>query len=294
MNVNVTVGLCVKNSEKSVQDSIDSIINQEYPSDLIQIIIVDGCSRDNTMSIVSKAISRSDIQAEIYSDKGKGLGTARQIVVAKSTGKYTIFSDGDVTLSGDFVKEQVKFMEENPDVAVAFSKPKFQIGTTTSTITALFNYAEEVARGSTATIFRADIIRQSGGFDENITGAAEDIDLIARIQAKGWLISVNKNARFSHKYRESFSEFWREQTWFGYGSHYVNHKNKNVNPPWRSLPIGYLIFTLRTARKAYKMTLIKMSFLIPLQMALGNISWWFGFIKAHIDGYGHHFVLNQN
>jgi glycosyltransferase involved in cell wall biosynthesis len=290
MSVMVTLGLCVKNSEKTISDSINSIINQTYPPEFVQLVIVDGCSADNTVKILMDCTARTDARVDFYSDSGNGLGFARQIVVTNSVGKYLIFADGDVTLSSNFFTEQVKFMEGNPGVGVAYAKPTsrpYSRGTLVSNITALFNYADECSRGSTATIFRTEAVLQVGGFDISIKGAAEDIDLIARIQANGWSVSVNDKARFSHKFRESIGEFWREQTWFGYGSHYFNHKNKDATPEWRNLPFGYFIFTLRIAFKAYRLTLRKISFLIPLQMTLGNISWWFGFINAHFDGYGH-------
>jgi glycosyltransferase involved in cell wall biosynthesis len=292
MSVMVTLGLCIKNSEKTINDSINSIISQTYPRELVRLVIVDGCSTDNTVKILVECTSKTDAKVDFYSDNGNGLGFARQIVVINSVGKYLIFSDGDVALSSNFLTEQVKFMEENPNVGVAYAKPMpypLSQGTLVSNVTALFNYADECSRGSTATIFRREAVLQVGGFDINITGAAEDIDLIARIQAKGWSVSVNDKARFSHKFRESIGEFWREQTWFGYGSHYFNHKNKDATPEWRNLPFGYFIFALRIACKAYRMTLRKISFLIPLQMTLGNVSWWFGFINAHIDGYGHNY-----
>jgi glycosyltransferase involved in cell wall biosynthesis len=294
MNIMVTIGLCVKNSENTMSECVRTIIGQEYPREQVQLIIVDGCSTDKTMTIAKDETAGIDLRVEIYSDNGKGLGFARQMVVANCIGKYLIFVDGDVSLSSNFVSEQVKFMETKPKQAVAFakpmSKPMFQ-GTLVSNITALFNYADECSRGSTATIFRTEAVRQVGGFDIKITGAAEDIDLVERISAKGWLVSPNENARFSHKFRESLGEFWREQTWFGYGSHYFNHKNRPNRPAWRNLPFGYFFFTLRIAFKAYKVSSRKISFLIPWQMMIGNISWWFGFVKAHIDGYGHNINL---
>jgi glycosyltransferase involved in cell wall biosynthesis len=296
MNVLVTIGLCVKNSEKTILNSINSIINQDYPSELIQLIIVDGCSKDNTVSVIAEALSNTTLRAETFSDEGRGLGTARQIVAAKGIGKYIVFADGDVTLFPDFIMKHVKYMEENPCAGVAFAKSSSKPtsnGTLVSNVAALFNYTEEYSKGSAATIFRAEAITQAGGFDINITGAAEDIDLIARIQDKGWLIAANRDARFLHEHRERLGDFWREYAWFGYGSHYFNHKNKNALPAWHNLPIGYLIFTLKTARKSYRLTSQKISFLIPAQMMLANISWWFGFTKAHMAGYGHRLVPGQ-
>jgi glycosyltransferase involved in cell wall biosynthesis len=291
----VTLGLCVKNSERTIQGLINSIINQNYSTILVQAIVVDGCSKDNTLSTVAKMAASENYDLTFYSDEGKGLGAARQIVVDKSKSKYIVFADGDVELSENFITEDVKFMQAHPDVGVAFAKTVFRSNpkdSFVSTVTALFNYAEETSRGAGATIFRTAAIRAAGGFDTRIRGAAEDVDLIARIQAKGWKISVNKDAQFFHKYRENFREFWQEQAWFGYGSHYFNHKNKNVNPIWRNLPLGYFFFTIRTARKAFMMTFLKASFLIPVQMTLGNLSWWLGFLRAHMDGYGHNLFSN--
>jgi len=287
MSVKVTIGVVVKEKEKTIKECIDSIIAQNYPKKLSQIIIVDGCSKDRTLPIVFSSTSKTDTLVEIYSDKGKGLGAARQIAVDHANGKYIIFVDADVKLFNEFVKRQVEFMEQNPNVGIAFGGPMYQGGTLISTVLSLLNYAAGRMRGCDATIFRSEALRQVGGFDANIKGAAEDQDIIARIQAKGWLISSNEKARFFHKFRESFRDFWDEQSWFGYGDHYLTHKRRDMDPLWRKLPVGMFIYWLRTALKTYKLTHRKISFLIPLQMVLGNIAWWVGFMKGHMNGYGH-------
>ena len=287
MDPKVTIGVCVKDSEKTIRESVYSIINQKYPAELIQVIIVDGCSKDKTTSIIDRTTEKTRVKVETYSDKGRGLGVARQLVVNKANGKYIIFADADVKLFDDFTKKHVSFMEENPNVGVAFGKPMYQEGTLVSTVGNLYFYTTGGSLGNDATIYRPEAIKEVGGFDPNIIGAAEDKDLINRIRAKGWLISINEKARFFHKSRENLRDFWAERSWFGYGDHYISHKNKNGYPLWHKLPIGSLKYGLRMAIKAYRLTHRKISFLVPLQLVLGNISWWFGFIKGHIDGYGH-------
>jgi glycosyltransferase involved in cell wall biosynthesis len=287
MTIRVTIGLCVKNSEKTITDCINSILTQRYPSKLVQLIIVDGRSKDKTMSIIADAILAKGIEVETYSDEGRGIASARQIVVTNATGKYIIFVDSDAILVDNFVSEQVSFMEANPKVGIAFARPLVHQGTRASTIVALFYFAEGSARGSTATIFKTELVRRAGGFDVTNNGAAEDIDLITKIQVNGALAITNERARFYHKYRDSLIEYLHEQSWFGYGSHYINHKNKNLEPAWRSLPFGYLFYAIKNSNKAYRLTVRKISFLIPFHMVLGNIFWWFGFLKSHLNGYGH-------
>ena len=80
------------------------------------------------------------------------------------------------------------------------------------------------AAGNDASIYRSEALREVGGFDKKIKGAAEDVDLIVRFRLHGWQSSVNKSARFIHKRRANLRLFWVENSWMGYGDHYVYHK----------------------------------------------------------------------
>ena len=54
--VEVTVGLCVKNSEATVERAVNSIIAQDYPQELMELLIVDGSSRDKTIPIIKERL----------------------------------------------------------------------------------------------------------------------------------------------------------------------------------------------------------------------------------------------
>ncbi len=280
-----TLGVCVKNSEKTVKGAIDSVLSQKYPRELMQVIVVDGCSTDRTMFIINSTASKKDLALEVFSDQGKGLGAARQMVVNNARGDYIIFVDGDVELQEDFVQKQVDFMEKNPKVATAVGRYMFKEGNLLSTVWCLYNHVSSFL-GNDATIYRSEVLRQVGGFDVNMKGS-EDKDVIFRIRKKGWTFSVNEKAGFYHNCRQSFKEFWKEQAWFGSGNHYLCHKHGCLESLWRSFPAGPFRYGLKLATKSYRLTNRKTSFLMPPLILLGNIAWWFGFGKAHLNGYGH-------
>lgn len=286
MNAYITIGVCVKNAEKTIRESVGSIASQRYPKRLMQVIVVDGRSRDKTIPVIVNEASRNDLKIEIYSDDGKGLGAARQIVIDHAQGKYLIFVDADVKLFNDFVEKHVKLMDENPRFGVAYGKLMHQEGTLVSTVWDLYHFTAGGFVGTDATIFRSEALTQVGGFDVNITGAGEDVDLINRIKARGWLTTTNKDARFFHRFKENLRDFWDEQSWFGYGDHYRYHKNGNPDIFIGKLT-GSFVFGLKMALKSYDMTHEKTSFLIPFQMAFRDIAWWSGVFKGHVDGYGH-------
>lgn len=98
---------------------------------------------------------------------------------------------------------------------------------------------------------------------------------------------MNENARFFHDSRENIRDFWVEQTWFGYGDHYISHKHKHLFPLRHNIPLGSFVNGLKFALKVYRLTRRKGSFLIPLQLVFGSIAWWYGFFKGHANGYGH-------
>lgn len=282
----ITIGVCVKNSERTIKGAIAGIFNQKYPREQMQVIIVDGCSTDRTVPIIRNMALEMDMPVEILSDKGKGLGAARQIVVDNAKGEYIVFVDGDVELQEDFVQKQVDFMERHPKAAAAIGSYIFKEGNLLSTVWSLCCHVVP-AMGTDGTIFRLEALRQVGGFDENIRGAAEDTDVILRIRKEGWVTSANEDAQFYHNCRQNLGEFLKERAWIGFGSHYLNHKHGCLNPLWRNLPAGSLRYGLELSGKSYRLTNRKSSFLIPLLLIFGNVAWWFGFFKAHFNGYGH-------
>ena len=56
-NVKVTIGFCVKNAEQTVRDAIRSILKQDFPHEMMELIIVDGYSKDKTLSIIQNELS---------------------------------------------------------------------------------------------------------------------------------------------------------------------------------------------------------------------------------------------
>ncbi|MGE6257342.1 glycosyltransferase [Heyndrickxia sporothermodurans] len=78
------------NSEKTIEQTIKSIINQTYPN--IEYIIIDGKSTDNTMEIVYQYKNDIDI---IISEKDNGVYDAFNKGVRNAQGQYIMFINAD-------------------------------------------------------------------------------------------------------------------------------------------------------------------------------------------------------
>jgi glycosyltransferase involved in cell wall biosynthesis len=289
----VTIGLCVKNCEKTIKKSLKSILNQSFPQELVELIVVDGGSRDHTLDIIRNILSKEDIDNAILI-ANKGLGQARQIVVENAKGEYIIWVDGDMVLTKDFIGEHVKFMDEHPKVGIAVgqhlmsSKDNWVASLDIIEDVMDFSYNRRNTQrplGAGGCIYRVVAIKQVGGFNCDIRGAEEDTDIENKIRTLGWALEVSPKAKFYEKPPSSWKALWIKYSWYGYGGHYALHKG--LIKKRKLFPLLILLMMFSRSIFAYKLTGRKIFFLYPLHYVYKRIAWLFGFMKAHFDSYGH-------
>jgi len=284
----VTIGLCVKNAEKTIKETLYSVINQDFPHEDMEIIAVDGHSKDETTNIIIDNLSKMDINFKVYFDNGRGLAAARQIVVNNARGKYIVWVDSDVVLSKDFVKRQLDFISKNTNVSVVIGQREHielegkVIDNTTSLFWCLLR---NVYFG--ATICRTQALREVGGFDQRIKGASEDNDIVFRMILAQWKLKINPEARFFHKQKETLTDLVNRGAWYGYGGYFMSRKYEGlIKIPYR-LPPAYFGWGLKLSSKAFRKYHMKKSFLIPIVCLFFSIGWCLGYILGHIYGCGH-------
>ena len=65
-DVVVTVGVVTKNSERTIHESILSVVEQDFPRDRMEVIVVDGNSQDKTLSIIKQCLSDTSIRTTFF------------------------------------------------------------------------------------------------------------------------------------------------------------------------------------------------------------------------------------
>jgi len=292
MNIKLTIGVCVKNSEDGVKVALRSIAKQDFPHKLMKLIVVDDGSEDDTLFIVKGFISKIDIKIVVYSSGGKGLGASRQIVVERAMGDYIVWIDADLMLRTNFIRKHVEFMEKNPSIGAASPKRiasgKRTIVSILESMNALLVNPNPKAIGTGGAIFRIKALRQIGGFDINIKGAGEDQDVSHRIRMSGWQLSRNSSSELYHTMKGTWKSLWDRHFWYGYGTHFLFHKYKMQMSPWEHLPPIALVIGFKNSRQIYDLTHEKKFFVLaPLYYLFRSIARSCGFIRAHLACYGH-------
>ena len=91
-NIKFSIIIPVYNSEKYINECLESIFSQTYKN--IEIIAVNDCSTDNSLEILKQYN-----QIKIFSTKvNSRQGAARNIGIENSTGDYILFVDADDVL----------------------------------------------------------------------------------------------------------------------------------------------------------------------------------------------------
>lgn len=288
----------MRNCSSTLAEAITSVMNQDFPHNLMEIVFVDDGSEDNTLSLIRENMQKLDVASTVIHTSWKGVGHARNIVIANARGKYIVWVDGDMILSKDFVSLLVNFMEEHTNVGIAKGKQSLEKGnnllaTLESCSRAagrMVNYASEKARskalGTGGAIYRTSVLRQIGGFDEGLRGYGEDWDLEIRVRDAGWsLIVVDTEFSDFERHQLTWRALWSKYWLRGYYSHYFLHKNGNLLRHSRMNPIASLITGLVQARTLFPMTRSKLVFLLPFENFFKMSAWYVGFTKSHWRSY---------
>ena len=294
----VTIGVCARNSVSTIREAIESIINQDFPHELMEVIFVDDGSEDNTLSIIREYVSNINIPTKVLHISWHGLGYARNLAVANAEGKYIVWVDGDMIISRDFVKKLVELVEQHPEAGIAKGKQALEPGgNLLATLEAysraagrMVDYQSEKARlkalGTGGSIYRIEVLAQVGGFDENLRGYNEDWDIEIRVRSAGWSL-LTTNAKFLDYERHglTWKNLWSRYWLRGYYTHYFLHKNRGLLKHYRMFPPAAFLLGLLHAHKLFKLTHEKKVFLSPFQYAFKMTAWYFGFTRSHFDSY---------
>lgn len=109
--ITISVIIPAKNEERNIADCLTDLINQSYPKNLYEIIVVDDFSTDNTYSIVQSVIklnSNDDIRIKLISSENKnykiaGKKFAIRAGIKASSGQIIITSDADCKFGMDWI-----------------------------------------------------------------------------------------------------------------------------------------------------------------------------------------------
>jgi len=112
--IKVTIIIACYNAEKNIEETLNSIISQDYFD--IELVIIDGGSTDNTMKIIN---NYKDNVNFLVSENDSGIGDAFNKGFNNSTGDYIYFIGADDTLcAGNVISNIMNGIDKDKDMFV--------------------------------------------------------------------------------------------------------------------------------------------------------------------------------
>ena len=113
----ISVILPTYNNERTIFDSIQSILNQSYQN--FELIIVNDCSKDNTKKVI-KSFDDSRI-VYLENDRNIGRSQSRNKAIKKAKGNFIAVMDGDDISVTERLDIQLKYLMNNPNIDLVAS-----------------------------------------------------------------------------------------------------------------------------------------------------------------------------
>ncbi|MCX6827220.1 MAG: glycosyltransferase family 2 protein, partial [candidate division Zixibacteria bacterium] len=247
----ISVILPIRNEAKYIVSTIGFILDQEYPADKLEVLVVDGASDDDSVSLVSE-LAKRDSRINLFCNPRKLSSAARNIGVRNATGDIIIFIDGHVYLDNkQLLKNTVALMQEK-EVSV-LSRPQFLETPDNS----FFQKAVALARrsiighGSDSTIYtdedifvnptssgasyKREVFDKAGFFDENFD-ACEDVEFNYRVAKEGYKSFTSMKLAVFYYPRSTIGGLFRQMMRYGRGRFRLAKKYPETISPAALLP----------------------------------------------------------
>ena len=216
------------NGEEYLDECLDSIYRHTRDT-VIEVILVDNASKDNSLSLVRSSYPQVRI---IENDANLGFAKANNVAFEHCRGKYILLMNPDTRILGDALSEMVEFMSEHPEAGISGCKvlnPDLSLQPAcrrtiptpwiafyrlvglsrifpTSKRFGRYNLGfmdpdsemEVDAVSGSFLMLRREILKDVGYLDERFFLYGEELDWCLRVQRKGWKVLYNPKAEIIH------------------------------------------------------------------------------------------------
>ncbi len=110
----VTVIMPVRNEASFITQSLRAVYKQDYPSELMEVIVVDGDSADDTPHIVRRVASQyRDVETTILHNPDRTVPKSMNVALALVRGEIVVRVDGHAIIARDYVRQCVNYLQES-------------------------------------------------------------------------------------------------------------------------------------------------------------------------------------
>ena len=112
----ISVIIPVYNGEKTIRETIFSVLNQTYKN--LELIVINDGSLDLTLNVI---YTIQDSRLKVFSYEKSGVSISRNRGIERASGQFISFLDADDIWTPEKLEKQLKALQANPQASVAYS-----------------------------------------------------------------------------------------------------------------------------------------------------------------------------
>jgi succinoglycan biosynthesis protein ExoA len=257
----ISIVIPVRNEEMSLPTVLAAFREQDYPSELFDIIVADGMSTDCTVEQVDRLASQPGVPIKLVQNLGRLSSAGRNAGVAAASGDIILFCDGHSHVpSRTLLRDVARLFSTTGADILCRPQPLNYPGTSRfqqivaaaraswlghgrdSTI-----YSTEfegwVDPSSAGAIYRRDLFAKFGGFDENFD-ACEDVEFNHRLHRAGIKAYISPKLTIFYEPRKSLSSLFRQMIRYGRGRVRLARKYSGSSSVSQLAPAALLLLVI--------------------------------------------------
>lgn len=223
----LSVILPIRNEGEVIARTLDAVLAQDYPAELLEVLVADGRSDDETREIISE-YSRRDARVKLVDNPEKIMAAGFNAALKEARGDAIVMLGGHTQIAPGFLREGARVLAEGradcvggpietvaqtPEaraIALAMSSRFGVGGVAFRTGADEESYVDTVAFGA----YTRDIIERAGPLDAELVRNQDD-EYNYRLRKLGARILLTPKIRARYSSRATLRALWKQ--YFGYG-----------------------------------------------------------------------------
>ncbi len=290
-----------RNEALYIERCLDSLLENDFPRGLYEIILVDGMSDDDTPALLRRYMEINE-NIRLFSNPKRFTSAGLNIGIEHARGVYVFFLLAHVVYAPDYIGTAVKLMKKG--IADGVGAPVrtsteglFMQAVYTATDCLLGNggskhyrlnyegYASTISLG----VYKRDFIRSIGGYDEEFI-RVQDMELNYRIVEGGGRLYISPDLKWRYYPRTTFRTLWRRYFANGYWKYKVYKKHVKTAYWIHAVPVIFIVFLLLLSALSWVNPYYLM-WLIGFAAVYGFFDLYFSLLGAFKSRFSSFFIL---
>lgn len=196
----VTALIVMRNEHNYIERSLMSFVNQTYPKDNYEIIVVDGGSDDGSLDIVNNIIQKYSTERfhiSILDNPKRILAAGWNLGIKAAKGEYVTRIDAHAVADPDFIEKSVEVMMRTKASCVGGKLTSISEDGTDNIVSKILSSplgvgnssfrvsnSEGVVDTAVYGLYKKDLFERIGYFDESMV-RSQDLEMHGRIRRDG-------------------------------------------------------------------------------------------------------------